>query len=155
MDTFQILFPAQCAFFLIGLPIRHSSLGQNQPDTIILNADPHTEDGSHWLAMYIKPRFSTSFYFDSYGLPSFVPAIESFLRRICTIWEYNKTATRINNSLWPLLMSSCTLHGQAVHAKRVYNTLQHTSCRPASARNVPFRIRSCRRFLHFRYEHCV
>jgi hypothetical protein len=50
-----------------------------------------TEGGSHWLAIQIEPRSSITFYFDSYGLPSFVPAIQSFLRRTCTIWEYNRS----------------------------------------------------------------
>jgi hypothetical protein len=58
----------------------------SQSGTIILSVDPHTEGVSYWLAIHIEPRFSTSFYFYSYGLPPFVPAIQSFLRRTCTIW---------------------------------------------------------------------
>ena len=44
----------------------------------IINANPHTEKGSHWLAVHFRPLSYTSYYFDSYGLPPFNPAIHSF-----------------------------------------------------------------------------
>ena len=62
-----------------------------RPGTVIINADPHTRSGSHWLAIRLEPKSSSAFYFDSYGLPPLVPAIQSFLRRTSSVWEYNKT----------------------------------------------------------------
>jgi hypothetical protein len=62
-----------------------------QPGTIIINTDPHTKSGTHWLAIRLEPRSSTSYYFDSYGQPPLVPAIQSFLRRTCSVWDYNTT----------------------------------------------------------------
>jgi hypothetical protein len=57
--------------------------------TVIVNADPHTRSGSHWLAIRLEPKSSSAFYFDSYGLPPLVPAVQSFLRRTSSVWEYN------------------------------------------------------------------
>ena len=34
---------------------------------IIFNLDPHTEDGSHWVAMFINLKKKKIYYFDSYG----------------------------------------------------------------------------------------
>ena len=58
--------------------------------TIIVNADPHTEEGSHWLAIHLQPKTMSGFYFDSYGVVPLVPAIQAFLRRNCKTWTYNK-----------------------------------------------------------------
>jgi hypothetical protein len=87
----NIIYTAQCPLLLSVYPSEILPLNKtNETGTIILNADPQTEDGSHWLAIHIEPRCSTSFHFDSYCLPPFVAAIQSFLRRTCTIWKYNK-----------------------------------------------------------------
>ena len=40
-----------------------------QTGTVILNTDPHTQQGTHWLAIHFQPKSSTAFYFDSYGQP--------------------------------------------------------------------------------------
>jgi len=60
-----------------------------QPSTVIVNTDAHTQSGSHWLAIRLEPRFSTAFYFDSYGLPPHIQDIETFLRRNFTVPDYN------------------------------------------------------------------
>ena len=57
--------------------------------TLIVNTDPHTESGSHWLAIHLQPKSHSSFYFDSYGLPPFIPSIESFLKRNSIVQTYN------------------------------------------------------------------
>jgi hypothetical protein len=57
--------------------------------TLIVNADPHTESGSHWLAIHIQSRSSRLYYFNSYGLPPYIPAIQSFINLNCTVWDYN------------------------------------------------------------------
>jgi len=57
--------------------------------SIIINAHPHTERGSHWLAIHFEPRSSSASYFDWYSVSSFIPKIQAFLRRNCTVWDYN------------------------------------------------------------------
>jgi hypothetical protein len=57
--------------------------------TLIVNTDPHIETGSHWLAIHFQSRSFTAYYFDSYGLPPFIHSIEAFIRRNCTVWDYN------------------------------------------------------------------
>jgi hypothetical protein len=57
--------------------------------TLIVNTDPHTDSGWHWLAIHIQSRSSRLYYFDSYGLPPYIPAIQSFINRNCTVLDYN------------------------------------------------------------------
>jgi hypothetical protein len=57
--------------------------------TVIINADPHTEKGSHWLAIHFERKDSSAHYFDSYVNSPLIPAILAFLRRNCTVWVYN------------------------------------------------------------------
>ena len=61
-----------------------------QTGTVIFNTDPHTEKGSHWLAVHFFPKSASAYYFDSYGILPLVPDIEAFIRRNCTVWDYNK-----------------------------------------------------------------
>jgi len=64
-----------------------------QTGIIILNTDPHTQEGTHWLAIHFQPKSSTAFYFDTYAQPP--PSdltILSFLNRNCTVWIYNTTS---------------------------------------------------------------
>jgi hypothetical protein len=56
--------------------------------TVIINADPHTEQGSHLLAVLLQPKAYNCYYFDSYGLPPFLPDIHYFLRRNCVVWDH-------------------------------------------------------------------
>jgi Adenovirus endoprotease. len=87
MNTVQIIRSLRdVGSFLCVFPsdllhsITHSS-------TVIINGDPHTEKCLHWLAVHFRPRSYTS-YFDSYGLPPFIPAIQ-FIRRNFSAWNYN------------------------------------------------------------------
>ena len=69
--------------------------------TAIVNADPHTEGGSHWLAVYFRPKSSYSYYFDSYGIVPFVPDILAFATRNCTTWDRNKkTLQSLTSDVW-------------------------------------------------------
>jgi len=61
-----------------------------QTGTVIINADPHTEKGSHWLAVHVLPKSSSPYFFDSYGIVPLVPGIAAFIRRNCTVWDYNR-----------------------------------------------------------------
>jgi hypothetical protein len=60
-----------------------------QTGTIIVNCDPHTEDGSHWLAINFQPKSFSGFYFDSYGLRPYIPSICSLLKRTCPVRNCN------------------------------------------------------------------
>jgi hypothetical protein len=93
MDTMQIQCTLRNVPSFLGVYPRDllPSHTFTQPSTIIINTDPHTESGTHWLAIRLEPRSSTSYYFDSYGLPPFLPAIQSFLRHTCSVWDYNTT----------------------------------------------------------------
>ena len=57
--------------------------------TLVVNTDPHTESGSHWIAIHFQPRSHSSYYFDRYGLPPYIISIQSFLRRNSSVWDYN------------------------------------------------------------------
>jgi hypothetical protein len=91
MDTVQIICALRNVPSFLGvypsdlLPTRAIT----RPGTVIINADPHTRSGSHWLAICLEPKSSSAFYFDSYGLTPLVPAIQSFLRRTSSVWDYN------------------------------------------------------------------
>jgi len=92
MDTIQL----SCTLnnvksFLGAFPSDLLPHSITQPSTVIVNTDAHTQSGSHWLAIRFEPRDSTSFYFDSYGLSPHIHDIESFLRRNCTVLNYNNT----------------------------------------------------------------
>jgi len=60
-----------------------------RPGTIVVNTDAHTQTGSHWVAIRLEPRSSSPFYFDFCGLSPNVLDIETFLRRNCTVLNYN------------------------------------------------------------------
>ena len=60
------------------------------PCGIIVNTDPHTEKGSHWLALYF-PTKERGEFFDSYGKrPAFYNKnFELFLNTHSKSWTYN------------------------------------------------------------------
>ena len=58
--------------------------------TVIINADPHTEKGTHWLAVHFLPKSSSACFFESYGIIPLVADITGFIRRNCTVWDYNR-----------------------------------------------------------------
>ena len=93
MDTTQIT----CALKNVGVK---SCLGVFPSDllpsfipqhdcTVIVNADPHTKGGSHWLAIHFEPRTSKAFYFDSFGQKPYISNIQDLIRNNSTVQEYN------------------------------------------------------------------
>ena len=58
--------------------------------TVVINADRNTERASHWLAVQFRPKSSSAYYFDSYGIVPLVPAIQTFIEGNCTTWDYNR-----------------------------------------------------------------
>jgi len=82
MDTVQILRKLRKVNFF--LDVYASDLlprSITKTCTVIVNAGPHTEGFSHWLAVHFRPKASSAYYFDSNGIAPFVPDIEAFLRR--------------------------------------------------------------------------
>ena len=57
--------------------------------TVIINAETHTEKGSHWLAIHFEPKASSAYYFDTYGFSPIIPSIQAFIRHNCTVCVYN------------------------------------------------------------------
>jgi len=91
MDTLQIL----CTLYNVNsfLDVYASDLlprSIRKTCTAIVNADPHTEGGSHWLVVQIDLKSSYAYYFESYGIVPFVPDILAFVKRNCTTWDRNK-----------------------------------------------------------------
>ena len=59
------------------------------PHAFIINIDPDTKPGSHWVAVYFN-HFGQATYFDSFGFPPYVPAIKRFISKNCYSFKYNK-----------------------------------------------------------------
>ena len=81
ITTFRGLYPSDL------LPTSIQKTG-----TVIINADPYTREGSHWLAIHFGIPLSAAFYFDSNGRAPSNPNILSFLKLNCAIWGYNKSS---------------------------------------------------------------
>ena len=113
MDTVQIICSLKDFKSFLGVypsDLLPHSIHQ-QTGTVILNTDPHTQEGTHWLAIHFQPKSSTAFFFDSYGQPP--PSdlnILSFLKRNCTVWNYN------------------THHGKDLQASCVVTTVAFSPC---------------------------
>ncbi len=78
--------------------------------TIIINTDPSTKPGSHWVAVYINN--DTGEYFDSFGFPPINKEIISFLDNNSTNgWSYN--SLHIQNLLSHTCGNYCVLYVMA------------------------------------------
>jgi hypothetical protein len=92
MDTAQIICTRRNVdSFLRVFPSDLLPRSITRSGTLIVNTDPHTEKGSHWLAINFQNKSYSPFYFDSYGLFPYVYPIHSLLRRSCTVWDLNTT----------------------------------------------------------------
>ena len=90
MDTIQISYTLKDVKSFLGVfPSDMLPRSITKPSTVIVNANVHTQSGSHWLAIRLEPRSSTAFNFDSYDLPPHIHYNETFLRRDCTVLDYN------------------------------------------------------------------
>jgi hypothetical protein len=58
------------------------------PAIFIVNLDPHTLPGSHWVAIYIS-NLGYGEYFDSYGMKPLQHRLLYFLRLHTKYWTYN------------------------------------------------------------------
>jgi len=94
MDTVQVQHDLQGVNSFRGVYASNFlPLSIVQTGTFIVNTDPHTEPGLHWEAIYFQNphRTSKGYFFDSYGRYPFFPSILDFIRRHCTVWQYNRT----------------------------------------------------------------
>jgi len=90
MDTIQITCALKDVPSFLGVYPSDRLPGiVHRTGTVIVNADPHTKEGSHWLAIRLEPGLSLATYFDSYGRPPSDPNILSFIRCNAAIWGYN------------------------------------------------------------------
>jgi len=93
MDSIQIQHALQgLNYFLRVYASDLLPLSVAQTGTIIVNTDPHTEPGTYWQAIHFQNphRFSSGYFFDSYGRYPHIPGILDFIRRHFTVWQYNK-----------------------------------------------------------------
>ena len=61
---------------------------EKYPSAYVCNTDPHTEEGEHWVAIYVDEH-GRGEYFDSYGLPPLHKTFLNFLDTQCISWTFN------------------------------------------------------------------
>lgn len=66
------------------------------PATLIVNTDPANETGEHWIAIHITDIHRAD-YFDPFGFPPLIPAMQQFLCRYKVI-RYNARSIQDVNS---------------------------------------------------------
>jgi hypothetical protein len=94
MDTLQVenLLRADCKLSTIFDGVYASDLLPmfcGGGDTgLVMNMDPSTQDGSHWVSIYIQNGKGE--YFDSYGMAPPLEDFVDFLQRNSRTWSYNK-----------------------------------------------------------------
>ncbi len=95
MDTAQITHLLQCDpytqdVFAGVYPRDHLPCAiKHYPRAYVCNTDPHTEDGEHWVAIYVD-EYGRGEFFDSYGLPPLHRTFLKFLNRNCSSWTFNE-----------------------------------------------------------------
>ena len=91
MHTVQILCTlrnVKCFLGVFPSDILPNSI--TRAGTVIIIADPHTEKGSHLLAIHFVAKASSAYYFDSYGISPIIPAIQAFIKPNCNFCVYNR-----------------------------------------------------------------
>lgn len=70
------------------------ALDSQTSTALIINTEPSptTDVGEHWVAIYGDKQSPVMEYFDSYGLPPFREALNSFFHRQKRPWIYNRRA---------------------------------------------------------------
>lgn len=67
------------------------------PSCFILNTDPRSKPGQHWLAVFYSKNGFCSF-FDSYGKPPSFYRLESYISRTSLGWNSNERRLQGNSS---------------------------------------------------------
>jgi hypothetical protein len=121
MDTVQILCTLQNVKLFLG--VFHSHFLQHsitRSGIIIVNVDPHTEKGSHWLAINFETKSSSAIYYDSFVISPIIPTIQTFLRRNCTAKNNTVQLQGLNSSLRPILLPIHPVHGQRLLRETIH-----------------------------------
>ena len=66
---------------------------------IIVNTDPHNENGTHWVAFYLNRNGGLIEFFDSYGQPPHLQFYQGLLRRNARRYLYNEHRLQSDNTL--------------------------------------------------------
>ena len=135
MDTVQILCRLRdVRSFLDVFPSDFPPQSITRTSTVIVYADPQTEGASHWLAVLLRPKSSSAYYFDSYGIVALVPSFQTFIKRNCMTWDYKR------RQLQGLTTDVCgkfirPLRGSGIHTATIHFPLRFLqTCRPACGR---------------------
>lgn len=87
------------------------------PCALVINTDPDTRPGSHWVAVFID-KYKNGEYFDSYGFPPLVESHTKFLTTSCKKWIHNKTGLQSYNTTvcgqYCLLFLYFKVHGRSM-----------------------------------------
>ncbi len=59
------------------------------PASFILNTEPRSKNGQHWLAFYYDKK-GFCYFFDSYGKPPSYYKLQTFINNTSVKWTYNK-----------------------------------------------------------------
>jgi hypothetical protein len=62
------------------------------PAAFVLNTDPSTQEGEHWIACYFDGDVSE--YYDSMGLAPRFNAFNTFMNRNSSAWIFNETTVQ-------------------------------------------------------------
>ena len=72
----DIVHTKKCEIVFWSFSSVHLPRSITQSDTVIINANTHTERGSHWLAIHFRSKSSSGYFFDSYGIYRFFPVYQ-------------------------------------------------------------------------------
>jgi len=95
--------------------------------SVIMNLEPHTESGSHWVAVYFGSKYA--YYFDPFGMPP-PPEIERFIHR------YSKPMAYESSDLQELTSSKCGQYcfyfvNEMAHGTPIYSVLYKLKQQPS------------------------
>lgn len=62
---------------------------KKRPAALIVNTDPRTKPGQHWIAIYLSNQVTLE-YFDPYGIPPKYKEFKRFIKSNSSIWFYNE-----------------------------------------------------------------
>lgn len=60
------------------------------PSALVFNTDDSKRPGSHWISVYVDQN-QRGWYFDSYGIPPFIPSHINRMRKNCKTLRWNTT----------------------------------------------------------------
>ena len=78
-----------CKKIFKGVYARDQIKRVSYPSAYIINSDPSTRPGRHWIAVFFDRRGNGQ-YFDSYGLPPKVLGFTEFMNRNSKKWIWNR-----------------------------------------------------------------